>query len=66
MPDIETVDILTINYNTIDMQTSSEKINRKQKDVLGCTNKIKNAQVAMQCKANTDGTVNDYRKSNGH
>ena len=40
VPIIETLDILTITYNTIDMQTSGEQINRKRTDEWGFINKI--------------------------
>ena len=53
MPHIKTLDFLIINCNTIDMQTSSEQISRKQTDERGCTNKIQDAESKMQCITNT-------------
>ena len=43
MADIETEEVLKNNCNTVDMQTSSEEINRKQAHEYGCRNKIQNA-----------------------
>ena len=59
MPDKETLDILIINCNTIDMQRSGEQISRKEAGKLGCTNKIQSAEAQTQCNANTDGILSD-------
>ena len=60
MSDIEALDFLTINWNTIDTQTSGEQIGRKQTDDLSCTNKNKMLKSQMQFNANTQNIPSDY------
>ena len=55
MPDIECMDALVINCNTIDTQTSCEQISKMQTDDLGYTNREHNAEAQSQGNTNTGG-----------
>ena len=48
MPDVETVDVLTINCNTIDTQISVKHISKKQDDGWCCAYKPQIAIVQLQ------------------
>ena len=58
IPSTETPDILIINYNTIDLQTSSKQTSSKHTNESDCTHKIQYADAQRQCHANTDGITN--------
>ena len=60
MPDIATLAVLAMNWNTIDTQTSSEQIGRKQVGESSCTNTIQYTIGQMQCNTNTDGTISHH------
>ena len=49
MPDIETIDIITINCNTTDKQTSSGRISKRQTHSWNYTNKGWEAEVQSKC-----------------
>ena len=59
IPNIETLDILTINCNTIDMHTSRKQFSRKQTDQCHSKNKILDVEVQMQSNPNTIGIISD-------
>ena len=51
MPYIETLDVLTINWNTTDTQTQNEHIYSKVKDEWQYTNKMQEAGKPEKCKS---------------
>ena len=57
MPDIETLDILTINCNTIGTHKLSGQATSKQTDESSYTNKTQNTEPQRQCNTNTDISI---------
>ena len=55
MPDIETLDVLTINCNTIDTQTQNGPIYNKIEDEWQCKIKRQESGKPEKCNANTTG-----------
>ena len=47
MPNIEMLDVLMINYNTIDTKTSNRQIIRKQKEGWCCANKAQDTEAQI-------------------
>ena len=64
MPDIETVDVLTINCNTIVMQTQNVQIYNKTEDEWQCTNKTQEAGKPEKCSVNKTVILNSSSKDN--
>ena len=59
MPDVETLDILTINCTTIDTETAYQQINKRQTDWWSHTNKKQDADSQRQCYTNMEANTSN-------
>ena len=64
MPDIDILDVLTINFARIDIQTQNEQIYNKVEDEQHCNNKMQEAGKPGKCNVNATSIQNSDNSSN--